>query len=146
MERAHQLDSLVAQKASLPQQAEGFVSEQLLGDSGIDVGYGKPSSLGVPGSSGSKAMDMWVWVDETSKGLRHGDHSGPNLLVIDGLAHQLVDGLIGQTSKIGEKLPVVHEVNPEHLWESESEKRMSDVFENLVFEKGSEGGSAFCIT
>jgi hypothetical protein len=53
-----QLDALVAQKALSLQQAEGFVSEQLLGEVGIDVGYGKPSSLGVPDSSGSKAVDM----------------------------------------------------------------------------------------
>ena len=38
------------------------MSEQLLGDGGIDVGNGKPSSLGVPDSSGCKAMDMGVWV------------------------------------------------------------------------------------
>ena len=62
MERAQKLDSLVAQKVSSLQQEEGFVSEQLLGDGGIDVGNGKPSSLGVPDSSGCKAMDMGVWV------------------------------------------------------------------------------------
>jgi len=33
---------------------------------------------------------------------------------------------------------MVHEVSLEHLGESESEKRMSDVFEKLVFEKGGE--------
>ena len=84
MERAQKLDSLVAQKVSSLQQEEGFVSEQLLGDGGIDVGNGKPSSLGVPDSSGCKAMDMGVWVDEASKGLRHGDDSGPNVFVVDG--------------------------------------------------------------
>jgi hypothetical protein len=95
----------------------------------------------IPNSSGSKAVDMGVWIDETSKSLRHGDHTGPSLFVVDGFGHQLVEGLIGQTSEVGKKLPMVHKVRPQDLREGETEESVSDVFEKLVLEKGGEGGS-----
>jgi hypothetical protein len=139
-EGIQQLDALVAQKAFTLEQSERFVPKQPFGGSGIDVRYGKPSSVGVPDSSGSKAMEMWVWVDETSEALRHGDDSGSSVLVVDGLRHQLVNGLIGEPSEIGEKLPVVHEIRPKHLGESEGEQLVAYVFEKLVFEKGGERG------
>jgi hypothetical protein len=139
------LDALVAQKAFTAKPAKRLVSEQLFGGAGIDVGNGKPPSVDVPDSSGSKAVDMWVWVDEASKSLRHGDDTGPSVLVVDGFAHQLAERLVGQTSEIGKKLPVVHEVRPEHLGESESEQFVSDVFEKLVLEKGGEGSGALGI-
>lgn len=121
------------------------MSEQLFGGSGIDVGNGKPPSVDVPDSSGSDAMDMRVWVDETSKGLGHDDDSGSSVLVIDGLRHQLVNGLIGEPSESGKKLPVAHEVRAKHLGQSEGEPFVSDVFEKLVVEDGGESGSALGI-
>ena len=62
-----------------------------------------------------KAVDVGMWIQQSSKGLRHGDDAGPSVLVIDGFAHQLVDGFIGETSEIGEKLSVPHEKDPHHL-------------------------------
>ena len=118
------------------------MSEEPFGGSGIDVRYGKPSSEEVPNSSGNKAVDMWVWIDETSKSLRHRDHSGPSVSVVDGFTHQLAERLIGQTSEIGKKLPMVHEVRPEHLGQSEGEECVADVCEKLVLEKGGEGSGS----
>jgi len=114
------------------------VSPEFFGGMKIDVGYGSPVSVWVPDASRGKAMDMWVWVDETSKGLRHGDHTGPSLLVVDGFCHQLLEGLIGETGEVRKKLTVAQEITPEHLGESEGDEGMADVLENLVFEESPE--------
>jgi len=89
---------------------------------------------------------VWVWIDDTSEGLWYGDDAGSNVLVACGLAHQLLQGLIGETCQIAEKLSVSHEIDSEHLWQGESDEGVPDVFEKLVLEKGGEGGSALCVT
>lgn len=85
-------------------------------------------------------MDMGVWVDETSKGLRRGEDTRPSVRIVEGLRHQLLEGLIGEPSEIGKKLSVAHEERPKHLWQSEGEQLVSDVFQELVFEEGGKSG------
>jgi hypothetical protein len=45
-------------------------------------------------------VDVGVRVDEASETLRHGDHPGSSLWVVDGFSHQLLQGLIGETGEI----------------------------------------------
>jgi hypothetical protein len=60
----------------------------------------------VPDPSGGEAVDVGVRVDEASETLRHGDHPGSSLWVVDGFSHQLLQGLMGETGEIWEKLSV----------------------------------------
>ena len=43
-------------------------------------------------------------------------------------------------------LPVAHEERPQHLWQSEGEQFVSDVFQKLVFEKGGKSGGPLRVT
>jgi hypothetical protein len=87
-----------------------FVSEELLGGGGIDVGDGDPIASVIPNSSRSETMDVWMLLNEAPKCLGHSDDTGTGLRVSDGFDHQLFDGLIGEPGQISQKLSSVHEV------------------------------------
>ena len=91
-------------------------------------------------------MSMRMYVHNTPKCLRHGDDAGTGFVVTDGLAHQLMDGLISEANEITEELAPEHEVRSEHFGNRKSPQAMADVFQKLVFDKGGESGRTFRIT
>jgi hypothetical protein len=109
-EGAESVDAFIAQKVLAFEQTKYFVSEQLLRGVGIDVGYRQPLTFFVPDAARGKAMSMRVWVQDTSKGLGHGDDAWAGVFVVNRVGHQLFDGFISEACQVGEKLSVSHEV------------------------------------
>ena len=81
-------------------------------------------------------MSMGMYVQNTPKCLRHGDHPGTGFVVTGGLAHQLVDGLTSDANEISEQLASVHEIGSEHFWDRESPQAMADVLQKLIIGVG----------
>ncbi len=91
-------------------------------------------------------MSMRMYVQNTPKCLRHGDHPGTGFVVTGGFAHQLVDGLVSKAHEISEQLASVHEVRSEHFWNRESPQAMAYVFQKLILEQGGKGGGPLGVT
>ena len=108
--RTEQLNAFVTQESLALQQVQYFVSEQLLGSDGIDVGDRPPLTLLIPKPTRGKSMQVRMWLDETSKGLRYGHDTGAGFVVAGGLEHQLLDGFVCESSELPQKLPVAHEI------------------------------------
>lgn len=108
--RAEQLDAFVGQKLLALEQTKYLVSEQLLGGVGIDVGDRQPLTFFVPDAARGKAMSMRVYVQDTSKSLRHGDDAWAGVFVANRIGHELLDGLVSEPCQVGEKLSVSHEI------------------------------------
>ncbi len=89
---------------------------------------------------------MRMCVQDTSKRLRHGDRPGTGFVVIGGLAHQLVDGLVSEANEIAEQLALEHNIGTEHFWNRKSPQAMADVFQELILEEGGKGGRPFGVT
>ncbi len=87
-----------------------------------------------------------MYVQNTPKCLRHGDHAGTGFVVTGGLAHQLVDGLVSEANEISEELALKHKIRPERFWNRETPQAMSDVFQELILEKGGKGGRPLRVT
>jgi len=88
---------------------------------------------------------MGMGIDETSKSLRDGDDARSSVLVADGFAHQLLEGLIGEASEVTHELSVSHEVRAQHLGQGKGEKGVTNVFEQFVSEKSGKGCGALRI-
>jgi len=84
-------------------------------------------------------------LQERAEGLRDANDTGSSVFVSRGFAQELFDGLVGETCEIGKQGAVSHEEGPQHFWQGEGPQTMPDVFEQLVFEKGGEGGGALGI-
>jgi hypothetical protein len=140
-----QLDALVVQESFPLQQVENLESKQLLGSVGINVGNGNPLSLSAPEASGGTAVHVGMGLQERAEGLRDTNDAGSSVFVAGGFAKELLDGLVGETCEIGKQAAVSHEEGPQHFWQREGPQTMPDVFEQLVFEKGGEGGGALGI-
>ena len=95
--RGEQLDAFITQKSFALEQVQYFVSEQLLRSNGIDVGEGKPLSLAVPNTTRGEAVSMRVYVQNTSKALRHRHDAGTSFVFAHSFEHQLLDGLISES-------------------------------------------------
>ena len=107
---AQQLNAFVTQESLALQQVQYFVSEPLLGSDGIDVGDRQPLTLLIPKPTRDKSMQVRMWLDETSKGLRCGHDTGAGFVAAGGLEHQLLDGFVCESSELPQKLPVAHEI------------------------------------
>jgi hypothetical protein len=116
------------------------MAEQLLGGVGVDVGNGNPLSVGIPKASRDKAVSVGGRLQERAKGLRDTNDAGSSVFIARGFAHELLDGLIGESCEIGEQLAVSHEERPQHFGQGESPQAVADVFEQLILEKGGESG------
>ena len=91
-------------------------------------------------------MSMWMYVQDTSERLWYGDDTGTGFVIADSLAHQLVDGLVSEANEISEQLALEHKIGPEHFWNRKSPQAMTDVFQELILEKGGKGGRPFGVT
>jgi len=116
-----QLNAFVTQESLALQQMNYFVSEQLLGSDGIDVGDRQPLTLIIPKPTRGKSMQVRMWLDETSKGLRYGHDTGAGFAVAGGLEHQLLDGFVCESSELS------------HWKEDPSGKQFTTQFDHDVF-------------
>ncbi len=90
--------------ASLPAPAV-----EVIEDSADDFGFvanGNPLSIGIPKASRDKAVCVGVRLSERAKGLRDTNDARSSVFVASGLAHELLDGLVGESCEIGEQLAV----------------------------------------
>lgn len=144
--RKEQLDTLVTQKLLSFEQAEHAMTEELLYQSMVEIGHGHPLGGGVPTAPGTKGMDMWMKSGGLSESLDDGDHARTKAVMFESCgAHELLDGLVGASGELAEKLAVVEEVAPEHLGDRENPHRVRDVLEDFVVKEGGKCGGALGI-
>jgi len=74
--RSEELDTLFGEESFGLEQVKDFVSEELLGAMGIEVGDGSPMTLVIPNSSGSETVNVRVGIQDTAEGLGYGDDAG----------------------------------------------------------------------
>ena len=127
--RGEKLDAFLGEKSFALEQAKDFVSPELFGGLEAEVGHGEPLSLLIPNASRSKAVDVRMWIKESAKSLRHGDDAGPSVGVGGSFGHQLLDGFIGETREIGEKLSVPPEITRRRARSSPEASRRRTVFD-----------------
>jgi len=117
--RSEELDTLFGEESFGLEQVQDFVSEELLGGMGIEVGDGSPMTWVIPNSSGSKTVNVRVGIQDTAEGLGYGDDAGACLFVTHGFSHQLLDRRVSEPCQITQELSVVHKIRAKHLWNRE---------------------------
>src|SRR6266545_3554658 len=79
---------------------------------------------------------MRVEVRPVPEGLNHRHHPGPKALLLHGRRrHELLHGLVGGQRERAEKLPVVQEVDPQHLRHREHPLGMTHLLHDLLLEE-----------
>jgi hypothetical protein len=75
-----------------------------------------------------------------AEGLNDADHARTKAVLFESCgAHELVDGLVSASGELAEKLAVVEEVRPEHLWDRENPHRVRNILEDFVVQERGEG-------
>ena len=134
--RQQKLDPLLAQQPSAAEQTQHLVAEQLLRRSLVHVRHRNPLPGGGPASPGHKRVHVGVKVRPVPKCLDHRDHPGPKGLLLPGRRRQeLLHRLRRRPHELSQKLPVVQEVDPQHLGDREDPLGVTYVLHHLLGEK-----------
>ncbi len=71
--------------------------------------------ISVPAGVSNQGMDMRIPVGHPTEGLRHKDATGGNIPAIKGFMKKHCDRVPCTSAELRQKLPVMHEMQPEHL-------------------------------
>ena len=91
-------------------------------------------------------MDLAARETQRSEGHKRRRLIAESFCVARGFADELFDGLVAESSEIGEQLAVSHEERPQHFRQGESPQAVANIFDKLIFEKGGESGRTLRIT
>lgn len=109
------------------------MTEELLSHSMIEIRHGHPLPRGIPAAPGTKSMDVGMKSSRLPKCLNDRDHSWAKTVFFEGGgAHEPLEGIVGATGELTEKLTMVEKVDSEHLWDRKNPHGVRHVFEHFV--------------